>query len=368
MDNGMENAILIYNNSLNFNFKKTMNNTNDLLYNIQNLKQLQWDIDNIQRLKDVGQMQVNMASLAMLRNLVLDETGVGIMLFSNIIRKYYPLNDRQITVYENILGGCVNSYNWYYITNLDVIKRKGSSFDIGKMSYSVDCNNKRINSKTPILFELFCDAASLEEIDYFKQWPNYVAQYSFYIDFHQAPDNFLCGNSKYLAQNEFIIWDWEFVERIANLEDVRGNDCCCEVIKSLLNNTGFFAQMGVEKIDETLIKLQNIAGKRYMITEDIKRRIIERYKAMRTTLYSYLSLSKEFIIQYQDDLNWTVLQRNPRIQWDLELVNMLLKKIKNTVCETEWYNALQGTHAIYVAIKELLNDELLSDIEKLYDI
>lgn len=89
---------------------------------------------------------------------------------------------------------------------------------------------------------------------------------------------------------------------------------------------------------------------------------------MRTTLYSYLSLSKEFIIQYQDDLNWTVLQRNPRIQWDLELVNMLLKKIKNTVCETEWYNALQGIHAIYVAIKELLNDELLSDIEKLYDI
>ena len=109
----MENAILIYNNSLNFNLKKTMNNTNDLLYNIQNLKQLQWDIDNIQRLKDVGQMQVNMASLAMLRNLVLDETGVGIMLFSNIIRKYYPLNDRQITVYENILGGLYHKFRCY---------------------------------------------------------------------------------------------------------------------------------------------------------------------------------------------------------------------------------------------------------------
>ena len=68
----MENTILIYNNSLNFNLKKTMNNANDLLYNIQNLKQLQWDIDNIQRLKDVGQMQVNMASLAMLRNFILD--------------------------------------------------------------------------------------------------------------------------------------------------------------------------------------------------------------------------------------------------------------------------------------------------------
>lgn len=361
----MENAILIYNSSLNFNLKKTMNNTNDLLYNIQSLKQLQWDIDNIQRLKDVGQMQVNMASLAMLRNLVLDEAGVGIVLFRNIIRKYYPLNDRQITVYENVLG---DSYNWYYITNLDVIKRKGSFFDIGKMSYRVDHDNKRMNSKTPILFELFCDAASLEEIDYFKRWPNYVAQCSFYIDFHQASDKFLCINSEYLAKNEFIIWDWEFVERIVNLEDRWGDDCCCKVMKSLLNNTGFFAQMGVEKIDETLIKLQNIAGTRYMITEDIKRRIIEKYEVMGVALYSYLSLSKEFIILHQDDLNWTVLQRNPRIQWDLELVNMLLKKIKNTVCETEWYNALQGTHAIYVAIKELLNDELLSDIEKLYDI
>lgn len=361
----MENAILIYNSSLNFNLKKTMNNTNDLLYNIQSLKQLQWDIDNIQRLKDVGQMQVNMASLAMLRNLVLDEAGVGIVLFRNIIRKYYPLNDRQITVYENVLG---DSYNWYYITNLDVIKRKGSFFDIGKMSYRVDHDNKQMNSKTPILFELFCDAASLEEIDYFKRWPNYVAQCSFYIDFHQASDKFLCINSEYLAKNEFIIWDWEFVERIVNLEDRWGDDCCCKVMKSLLNNTGFFAQMGVEKIDETLIKLQNIAGTRYMITEDIKRRIIEKYEVMGVALYSYLSLSKEFIILHQDDLNWTVLQRNPRIQWDLELVNMLLKKIKNTVCETEWYNALQGTHAIYVAIKELLNDELLSDIEKLYDI
>ena len=158
------------------------------------------------------------------------------------------------------------------------------------------------------------------------------------------------------------------VEYIANLENCRGNNGCCDIIKFLLNNPGFFAQMGVEDIDEILMKLQNIAGTRYMITEDIKRKTIEKYKAMGATLYSYLSLSKEFIIQHQDDLNWTVLQRNPRIQWDLELVNMLLKKIKNTVCETEWNNALQGTHAIYVAIKELLNDELLSDIEKLYDI
>lgn len=364
----MENTILIYNNSLNFNLKKTMNNANDLLYNIQNLKQLQWDIDNIQRLKDVGQMQVNMASLAMLRNFILDEAVVGVILFRNIIRKYYPLNDRQITVYENNLGGSLNSRDWYYITNIGIIKRRGSYFDIGETSYRVDYDNKRVNSKIFSLLNLFCDAVSLEEINYFKQWPNYIAQYSCYIDFHKVADYFLSKYSRELAQNEFIIWDWKLVEYIANLENCRGNNGCCDIIKFLLNNPGFFAQMGVEDIDEILMKLQNIAGTRYMITEDIKRKTIEKYKAMGATLYSYLSLSKEFIIQHQDDLNWTVLQRNPRIQWDLELVNMLLKKIKNTVCETEWNNALQGTHAIYVAIKELLNDELLSDIEKLYDI
>lgn len=171
----MENTILIYNNSLNFNLKKTMNNANDLLYNIQNLKQLQWDIDNIQRLKDVGQMQVNMASLAMLRNFILDEAVVGVILFRNIIRKYYPLNDRQITVYENNLGGSLNSRDWYYITNIGIIKRRGSYFDIGETSYRVDYDNKRVNSKIFSLLNLFCDAVSLEEINYFKQWPNYIA-------------------------------------------------------------------------------------------------------------------------------------------------------------------------------------------------
>lgn len=54
MDENMENTILVYNNSLNFNLKQTMNHMDDLLYNMQSLKQLQWDIDNIQKLKDKG--------------------------------------------------------------------------------------------------------------------------------------------------------------------------------------------------------------------------------------------------------------------------------------------------------------------------
>lgn len=364
----MENTILIYNNSLNFNLKQTMNNVDDLLYNMQSLKQLQWNIDNVQRLKDVGQMQANMASLAMLRNFILDEAVVGTMFFRNIVRKYYPLNDRQITVYENNIGGNEISPNWYYITNIDVIKRKGSYFDIGKNSYRIDYNNKRMNSKIPHLIDLFYDATSLDEIDYFKRWASYTAQYSCYTNFHKATDDFLCSYSKELAQNEFLIWDWEFIEYITSLKNAWDDDNCYNIIKYLLNNSGFFAQMGIESIDNTLMKLQNIAGTRYTITEDIKQKTLEKFKAMGIALYSYLSLPKEFIIQHQDELNWSVLQRNPRIQWDFELINLFLRKIKTTVSELGWNEALQGSHAMYATIENILNDEILSDIEKLYAI
>ena len=47
----MENTILMYNNSLNFSLKQTVNNINDLIFNIQSLKQLQINIDEIQSLK-----------------------------------------------------------------------------------------------------------------------------------------------------------------------------------------------------------------------------------------------------------------------------------------------------------------------------
>ena len=96
----MENTILWYNNSLNFSLKQTMNNINDLIYNIQNLKQLQLKIDECQNLKDGIQLQTNMACLALLRRYILDEVGVGSVLFRNLIRKYYPLGDEQIVKYE----------------------------------------------------------------------------------------------------------------------------------------------------------------------------------------------------------------------------------------------------------------------------
>lgn len=124
----MENTILMYNNSLNFSLKQTVNNINDLIFNIQSLKQLQINIDEIQSLKEEAQLQVNMACLALLRRYILDESGVGVILFRNLIRKYYPLSDEQILKYENVIykgvhktvdNGkfTVESREWYYITN-----------------------------------------------------------------------------------------------------------------------------------------------------------------------------------------------------------------------------------------------------------
>ena len=92
----MEDNILLCNNFLSFNLRQTMNSTSDLLYNIQSLKQFQLNIDNIQRIKDGAQLQINMACLALLRQYILNEPVAGLILFRNLIRKYYPLSDEQV--------------------------------------------------------------------------------------------------------------------------------------------------------------------------------------------------------------------------------------------------------------------------------
>ena len=47
----MENTILMYNNSLNFSLKQTINNINDLIFNIKSMKQLKINIDKNKNLK-----------------------------------------------------------------------------------------------------------------------------------------------------------------------------------------------------------------------------------------------------------------------------------------------------------------------------
>ena len=138
--------------------------------------------------------------------------------------------------------------------------------------------------------------------------------------------------------------------------------------KELLQNDGFFAQMGINNISETLNHLQEIVGSSYEITEEMKNEVIARLEQKGIALYSYLPISKEFIFQHQNELDWKVMQKNPRIQWDWELINLYLRKVKETVSEDKWPQYLLGSKAMYEFVGNYLNDEILSDIEKLYNI
>ena len=139
-------------------------------------------------------------------------------------------------------------------------------------------------------------------------------------------------------------------------------------VKDLLQNDGFFAQMGINNVRETLNHLQEIVGTSFEITEDMKNKVVARLEQKGIALYSYLPISKDFILQHQNELDWKVMQKNPRIQWDWELINLYLRKVKDTVSEDKWGGYLWGSKAMYAAVENYLNDDILSDIEKLYDI
>jgi hypothetical protein len=351
----MDNTVLHYNNSFCFSMKQSMENMDDLLYNLEGLKQLQCGIDKVQELKDDLQLSVNMVSLTYLRKYILDETGVGPTLFRNLIRKYYHLNDNQIMFYENenITG------DNYYLTNLNVIKRRGDQFILCD-KYSYNIHNYNANT---FHSDVLCELSSLNR-DYYISPRLYALNYR--IDFHKD-ENILhsvtsCAHYRnQLMKNDFTIWDWELVHDIKSgntgYKDENG-------LIALLYNRGFIAQMGIDNVTGTLTKFKEIAGASQKKIDEAQK----FYEDKRYLLYSYLSITKDFILEHQDELDWTVLQRNPRISWDLELIKMLLQKIKSNVSESEWWNNLNGSYAMYSAIENYLNDDILSDIEKLYNL
>ena len=367
----MDNTILLYNNALSLNLKQAMNDVNDVLYNMQSLKQFQWSIDQIQKMKDGAQMQVNMAALALWRHLILDVDRVGITLFRNLIRKYYPLNDERIRRYENIRSIVSQPMimpngdrkfckppHLYYITNLSVYKRKGASFDIGGWKFALSHPDYISTISYSANFgkgEIFHE---VESLDIFPNYPlNIVCAKNVYIDFADEKQMINSGN---LSENYYTKWDWSLVQRLLTQDPY--------IIKVLLQNDGFFAQMGINNIRETLNHLQEIVGNSFEITKDMKNEVVARLEQKGIALYSYLPISKEFILQHQNELDWKVMQKNPRIQWDWELINLYLRKVKDTVSEDKWREYLLGSKAMYTAVENYLNDDILTDIEKLYDI
>ena len=85
-------------------------------------------------------------------------------------------------------------------------------------------------------------------------------------------------------------------------------------------------------------------------------------------LYSYLPLQESFVLEYQDKLNWDVLDLNPRIEWTFPLVQILLKK-QSLKPEPEQQKGLKGNKGMFNKLfRPLLNDDIISDLEKLYNI
>lgn len=366
----MDNTIILYNNALNFSLKQNVNNMNDMLFNLQNLKLLQYNIEQIQGIKDKVQMQTNMASLALLRSYILDERLVGRILFRNLIRSFYPLNDEQILKYENIF-----EHHQYNITNINVLRRKGAGFICKVRVYRLRPYRHSTLLEIPH-YNIMREISSREELSMYmskeersaKTSALYVWDMFYALNRHidLSDESILTGMTwqkdiNFLLQNEDVVWTWEIIEKIKERhQNLKWHH--------LVENKGFIAQMGVTSIDNTLQTLQTITG--LELTEKDKNDILAKYGNIGIKLYSYLpTLDKSFIIEHQNELDWKVLVRNSHIQWDLELINLLLKYCLNNVSETDWNMFLEDpSYAIYQAIEPFLNDELLNDIEKLYDI
>ena len=321
------------------NIKREITSINELLQNIEELKQIQMSIEHIQELKDTVQLQTNMVSIFLLRKYILNEAIVGPMLFRKLIRRFYPLNDNQIEKYENFLCTEYLNKGCYRFINEKVLNRKGTEFLLNEKRYKWEYSVERT-----------------------YKW-NYKENF---LEDNDVKNGLVRSISirRLLMENEFINWSWELVKFIQEGRSDSRNEYR---ILHLLDNNGFVVQMGLANIDETINKLQDISGETY--TLDMINAYKKHYNEKGLKLYSYLPLSKDYITIHQNELDWEVLSRNPHILWDLELINLFIRKYKINVNEGNWNKGLNHVSInLYKAIEGLLNDDVLSDIEKLYDI
>lgn len=156
-----------------------------------------------------------------------------------------------------------------------------------------------------------------------------------------------------LKKEVFIHWTWDLVKLIHKNSNY--NNKCETRLQVILDNRGFVAQMGIDNIEDTISKVEQIYGEE--LTKETKEYYRELYRD-KNILYSYLSIPKEFIIMYQDELDWNILQQNPQIHWDLELIRLFLHKCDNF--------QITGSLTMYKAISSLINERVVSDIKKLY--
>lgn len=246
---------------------------------------------------------------------------------------------------------------WQFIANIRIYQKE-KKVD-GKLLTDIDVTTEYLSSKDDYvaLYEWLCVRKEIEQKTFLK-YPAFGLK----KEIENYRWNYVEGKSYPCNETRSLILHY-LVSNIKNAE--RSFDW----LENLLDNNGFFSQLGTENIAKTLTQLQDVVGTEYLITQDVWNSVVEKYEKMGIGLYAYSnSISKEFIIKHQNELDWLVLQRNPYVQWDLELINLFLKKYVKSIPESEWDKHLDGSRAIYSAIKDLLNDSILRDIEKLYEL
>ena len=146
----------------------------------------------------------------------------------------------QVVKYENRIYSGVhkivenNSFTidpreWYYITNLSVLKRKGQEFTIDNRLYRVCYKryNTTVKCYDMIPSTLISEISSLDDLRELKMDSRQIRLFhsNYNIDFHNIPQ--VCSD---LAENEFTKWDWDLVSKI------KGDVKSCVWLKDLLNN------------------------------------------------------------------------------------------------------------------------------------
>ena len=384
----------------------------DDLCNVTTLAQMRY---NINRVKDLLEQRERFVKTN-IKNLLLNEFPLSNKyakeLLKLILKRFYPLNENQ----ECILFKKANYKSRFY--NYKLFVKYGKKFPTGQ--------------GTPQYIDVFSDFISLYEFgiksitylygnadkygSHFKSTGRYTIQYvslernpkiyrqNHIIDFHNNQEiinpissdfenliklnypyylqaeayagtisigtdanNILNREQRYSAQlrtslmsNEFTSWDWDLVEDIAkglNIQDIG--------LKLLLENKGFIAQMGIDNINETFDHLQEISNNT-LHPIDVTRIELAKKKyqdeKLKRSLYAYLPLDYTFIAEHMDELDWNVIAKNPRVIWSQPLFRLYLRMIEIGKCE------IQCSAPMYDAIEQLLDDEMVDELIRTYEL
>ena len=328
-----------------------VNDLFDLAENMKALNNFQVKINELQDMKNANQIEQNGLALILLRKYVMEEK-FGKQLMRNLIRQYYDLNDKQISKYENC---CIEQSGKYYITNPLVCKRKGETFR-GK-NFENYCLELMIKGKSYVHEDMLRnDLTFMRSI---KCNPNSI---DLYLNLS------INEKQKYLPlllKNDYA--DWNNTEIKTEIENASIE------LHPLIGNFGYVAWQGIDNIEQTLRHIQQLSNKNRVkedkgyITDELIQNRTDFYTNDIYKLYSYLPLQESFILEHQDELDWGVMELNPRIEWTFPLVQLLLRK-HALLPEPEQSKGLKGNQGMFDRLfKPILNDEIISDLEKLYD-